>query len=88
MAEPFVINAELKSSAQINAGLNVGIPGMGGTPYDGPYAVTPATYREQVLATKNRSMREDVTVGKIPVYEVSNVTGGLTLTIGIESLGG
>ena len=61
---------------------------IGGTPYNGPYAVTPATYREQVLATKNKSMREDVTVGKIPVYEVSNTTGGLTLTIGMESLGG
>lgn len=63
-------------------------PILPGTPYDGPYAVTPATYREQVLATKNKSMREDVTVGKIPVYEVSNTTGGLTLTIGMESLGG
>lgn len=30
MAEPFVINAELKSPAQINARLNVGIPGKDG----------------------------------------------------------
>lgn len=83
------VEVEIGGIAGIEAELGaVQVSVMGGTPYDGPYAVTPATYREQVLATKNRSMREDVTVGKIPVYEVSNVTGGLTLTIGIESLGG
>ena len=83
------VEVEIGSVAGIEAELGaVQVSVMGGTPYDGPYAVTPATYREQVLATKNKSMRENVTVGKIPVYEVSNVTGGLTLTIGIESLGG
>lgn len=83
------IEVEIGGIAGIDVELGaVQVSVIGGTPYDGPYAVTPATYREQVLATKNKSMRDDVTVGKIPVYEVSNAADGLTLTIGIESLGG
>ena len=51
--------------------------------YEGTYEVTPRKV-EQVLATKNKSMSDDVTVFSIPYAEVSNLGGGLTATIGIE----
>ena len=70
----------------ISIGFNVGgtsqIP-----PYDGEYVVTPKTYDEQVLPTKNKRMINNLTVKKIPQYEVSN-DSGYTLIIGDESLNG
>lgn len=45
-----------------------------GDPYLGPYEVTPQVY-EQTLETKNKSMRDDVTVYEIPYAEVSNIYG-------------
>lgn len=70
----------------ISIGFNVGgtsqIP-----PYDGEYEVTPKTYNEQVLPTRNKRMINNLTVKKIPQYEVSN-DSGYTLIIGDESLNG
>lgn len=70
----------------ISIGFNVGgtsqIP-----PYDGEYEVTPKTYDEQVLPTRNKRMINNLTVKKIPQYEVSN-DSGCTLIIGDESLNG
>lgn len=51
--------------------------------YEGPYNVIPKL-EEQVLATKNTSMSDDVTVEEIPVARVSNPSGGKTCTIGGE----
>lgn len=53
----------------------------GGIQHDGPYEVTP-TFEEQTLETKDKTMRENVTVLSIPVVEVGNVQGGKTLIIG------
>lgn len=50
--------------------------------YEGPYEVTPALYWQQRLATRKRSMEEDVLVGSIPISEVSNPQGGITVLIG------
>lgn len=49
--------------------------------YEGEYEVTPST-EQKVLETKQKFMDDDVTVRKIPFYEVSNATGGTTITIG------
>ena len=49
--------------------------------YDGPYEVTPRFY-EQKLETKEKLMTDDVTVDVIPVHEVTNPAGGITVTIG------
>lgn len=49
--------------------------------YDGAYEVTPA-FEEQVLDTKDKIMSENVTVHKIPRYDVSNEAGGKTVYIG------
>lgn len=50
-------------------------------PYMGPYEATPKV-TEQVLATKNKRMAEDVTIYEIPYHETSNQSGGYTAIIG------
>ena len=51
--------------------------------YQGEYTITPATYPEQALETKNKSMKQNLVIKKIPQYLVSNDTGK-TLIIGDE----
>lgn len=51
--------------------------------YKGEYSVTPSQ-NEQTLLTANKRMSKNVTVKEIPYAEVSNVSGGLTVTIGGE----
>lgn len=51
--------------------------------YEGEYEVTPKV-TAQTLGTKQKFMENDVTIRKIPLYEVSNTTGGTTITIGKE----
>ena len=50
--------------------------------YDGPYEVTPMANTAQILPTNNLAMSDDVTINEIPYQEVSNLSGGLTATIG------
>ena len=57
-------------------------------PYTGDYTVTPKIYEATVLPTKAKNMREDVTVLKIPQFEVSNESGGITLIMGNEYMEG
>lgn len=51
--------------------------------YSGDYEVDPRKV-DQVLETKNKSMRDDVVVNSINYLEVSNPQGGMTATIGFE----
>ena len=53
---------------------------IGGTPYDGPYEVTP-TPEEQYLYTSGRRLREDVNVHAIPYLQTGNDAGGYTVSI-------
>lgn len=50
-------------------------------PYEGPYEVIPKT-AEQILATKDKDMEDDVTVHEIPYAETTNVYG---VTVSIAS---
>lgn len=50
--------------------------------YDGNYTAEPKLFENVTLRTKDQKMTSDVTVSKIPIYEVSNEAGGLTLIIG------
>lgn len=43
-------------------------------PYPGPYVVIPKR-RDQILATKDKNMTDDVTVKEVPWTEVSNQHG-------------
>ena len=54
----------------------------------GQTTVTPRTYEETRLETKDKLMPDDVTVRKIPRYEVSNDCGGVTLIMGDEYFNG
>ena len=49
--------------------------------YEGPYEVTPST-TFQTLSTSNLAMSTDVEINEIPYYEVTNLSGGNTATIG------
>ena len=51
--------------------------------YDGPYVVEPKK-GDQELETKNKSMRDNVTVKSIYFSETTNVGGGYTVVIGKE----
>lgn len=52
--------------------------------YEGAYEVTPRIYEPVELPTRDRLLRDDVTVKQIPQYEVSNEAGGTTLIMGEE----
>ena len=52
-------------------------------PYLGPYRVIPKAYKDQILATKNKNMTDNVTVEEVPYTEVSN-TKGTTVIIATE----
>ena len=54
---------------------------LDGEPYNGSYNVTPKIY-EQKLATKNKTMHDNVIVKSIPYYETSNLSNGKTIIIG------
>ena len=58
-----------------------------GEKYEGDYELTPSTYSDKVMATQNMVMSKDVTIRKIPQFEVSNTADGKTLIIGEEYYG-
>ena len=55
--------------------------GGGGEPYDGPYTVTP-DFETQELATKDKLLKDNVSVDPIAVARVENPSGGKTIFIG------
>ena len=59
----------------------------GGVPYTGSYEVTPKVEQSTVLETSNKVLSKNVTVLKIPQFEVSNEANGKTFIIGEEYYG-
>lgn len=53
-----------------------------GKAYEGPYEVVPQLYENISLPTKGTMPEENITILKIPQYEVSNEAGGSTLILG------
>lgn len=49
--------------------------------YNGPYRVVPKI-GDQFLRTAQTALEDDITVYAIPYAEVSNLSGGMTATIG------
>ena len=49
--------------------------------YEGEYIVEP-TFSVQTLETAGKKMTDDLTVNRIAVNSVENLSGGLTVTIG------
>lgn len=69
-----VLTGELSLPEIVNGGVEM---------YEGEYIITPET-SAQTLPTKQKQMRDDLTVLAIPYYETTNETGGNTVYIGME----
>lgn len=52
--------------------------------YEGAYTVHSAAHEVQKLPTANKYLNENITVEKIPYYETSNTSDGITIYIGDE----
>lgn len=52
--------------------------------YTGEYTVTPSADSAQTLETAQKYMGDNVTVEKIPYYEMDNTSGGTTIYIGSD----
>lgn len=76
-ADTFAAGFDAGDTFEVGSGLEPG--GV----YPGPYEATPK-FTPQYLHTSGQIMADDVNVKKIPVYEVSNQSGGTTVTIGGE----
>lgn len=61
--------------------INTDIIGGNAEEYNGSYEVTPKL-EEQTLQTAKKVMREDVTIKEIPIFTVTNSSGGNTIIIG------
>lgn len=73
------LSPETSLAGTVNAATMADLPA-----YDGEYIIEPKLHEDITLSTKNRKMKSDVTVLKIPHYEVSNEAGGTTLILGGE----
>lgn len=59
--------------------------GISGRTYEGSYEVTP-TVEGHTMETKEKYMKDDVTIHPIPYFSVGNNSGGNTVFIGSEVL--
>lgn len=57
---------------------------IGADIYDGEYTVHSEAHEVQTLPTANKHLIKNITVEKIPYYETSNLSGGITIYIGDE----
>ena len=81
------LQVDIQKNKKISARLdNVTITSEGYRPpkYEGEYVVTPSTSNQQTLKTAQTLLENDVTVLKIPYFDVSNNSGGTTVYIGNE----
>lgn len=77
-----MVTFELTQKTALSVAFDVTIRGgSGGEPYDGPYTVTP-DFETQELATKDKILKDNVTVDPISVARVENPAGGKTIFIG------
>ena len=74
------VGFSVRAPARIGISFDVSVRN-GGELYNGPYTVGPH-FAAQVLPTKEKVLREDITVNPIDVARVSNPAGGNTIYIG------
>ena len=79
------IQAPVNSSTRKLTG---GIAQSGGSfpKYEGDYEVTPSMKNDITLETAKKLMTDNVTVKKIPRYDVSNEAGGTTVYIATKEV--
>lgn len=75
------VTADFVSLLPVNAELVNKLTVSQAEEYDGAYIVDP-DFVGRTLGTRNKLMRDDVTVNPIEVSEVSNLAGGKTVYIG------
>lgn len=76
------IRATLSTEGAIMATITQGPMIVGSCPdYEGPYEIRPAVHAQE-LETENLRMKQNLLVKEIPYLEVSNTSGGTTVTIG------
>ena len=81
--DPETLSVIIEDTNEISASMS--IPEyVGATPYEGAYEVTPVMNNNIVLETEGKMMQDDVTVKKIPHYEIENESGGTTVYIAME----
>ncbi len=80
------IKVNVSGSGKFDPGsIKVHVAGTGKSDYpvyEGEIVVASTIWNEQILPTKNHVLKSDITVEPIPIYEVSNPQGGITVTIG------
>ena len=74
------LQVDLNKVCTINGGLTIP-SSVNAKTYDGEYVVIP-TFKTKTLETKQKLMKENVTVEKIPVFKAENLGGGYTVVIG------
>ena len=73
-------DVSVRSPEKFKMGVETGILVASFPDYEGTYEVTP-TMGEQVLPSRARTMRDDVTVHAIPYTQTTNESGGYTAII-------
>ena len=76
------LNGRIRGIASIAGAIQAGISDV--PKYAGETTVTPKVADEIILPTRDKIVKDDITVLKIPQFEVSNTSGGYTLIIGEE----
>ena len=79
LSVPATIKGNISTSASFIGAISVPVYPV----YDGECNVVPKPNEAQTLETKNKIVKQDITVKEIPYYEVSN-TLGKTVYIGKE----
>lgn len=57
---------------------------IGAEVYEGAYTVHSEAHEVQILPTANKQLTKNITVEKIPYFETSNLSDGITAYIGSE----
>lgn len=76
-----VVGFETTSLMEVDFGTLQKVSGEDVDPYLGDYIVTP-TVNGFTLPTQQKLMTNDLTINKIPYYQVGNNSGGTTVYIG------
>lgn len=82
VAQQSAVSVRIAGAASVRVDVT-GTTVVGAPEYSGPYDITPL-FSAQVLPTAKRLMQQDLTIKKIPQYEVANDSSGYTLIIGEE----
>ena len=76
------LSGRIHGTAFISGAIQAGISDV--PKYAGETTIRPKVENETVLPTRDKIVKDDITVLKIPQFEVSNTSGGYTLIIGEE----